>query len=114
MEVQGALELPAEANPLSEGLLFHVLRSAASSDPHQIQTGTKQLQKWESEEGYYPLLQVRWPLLLSTANSQAYLFCAVSSSNLALAAPCRYTHMTTNPNLILETQLTECLVCLHR
>lgn len=57
MEVQGALELPAEANPLSEGLLFHVLRSAASSDPHQIQTGTKQLQKWESEKGYYPLLQ---------------------------------------------------------
>lgn len=58
MEVQGALELPAEANPLTEGLLFHVLRSAASSDPHQIQTGTKQLQKWEAEKGYYPLLQV--------------------------------------------------------
>ncbi|GME46732.1 importin 11 [Neofusicoccum parvum] len=57
MEVQGALELPAEANPLTEGLLFHVLRSAASSDPHQIQTGTKQLQKWEAEKGYYPLLQ---------------------------------------------------------
>ncbi|KAF9635979.1 Importin-beta [Lasiodiplodia theobromae] len=51
------LELPAEANPLTENLLFHVLRSAASSDPHQIQTGTKQLQKWESEKGFYPLLQ---------------------------------------------------------
>lgn len=57
MEIEGAIELPAESNPLTEGLLFHSLRSAASSNPHQIQTGTKQLQRWEKEPGYYVLLQ---------------------------------------------------------
>lgn len=53
-----AIEVPAEANPLTEGILFHILRSASSTDPHQIQTGTKQLQEWEKAAGYYPLLQV--------------------------------------------------------
>jgi hypothetical protein len=53
-----AIEVPAEANPLTEGILFHVLRSASSADPHQIQTGTKQLQEWEKARGFYPLLQV--------------------------------------------------------
>ena len=52
-----AIEVPAEANPLTEGILFHVLRSASSADPTQIQTGTKQLQQWEKAQGYYPLLQ---------------------------------------------------------
>ncbi|KAK5148835.1 hypothetical protein LTR04_000446 [Oleoguttula sp. CCFEE 6159] len=51
------VELPAEANPLTENILYHVLKSAASSDPQQIQTGTKQLQQWEKEQGYYCLLQ---------------------------------------------------------
>lgn len=53
----GAIEVPAEANPLTEGILFHVLRSASSTDPNQIQTGTKQLQEWGKARGYYPLLQ---------------------------------------------------------
>ncbi|KAF2278918.1 ARM repeat-containing protein [Westerdykella ornata] len=58
MQVElSAVELPAEANPLTEGLLFHVLRSASSTDPNQIQTGTKQLQTWEKYKGFYPLLQ---------------------------------------------------------
>lgn len=52
-----AIEAPGEANPLSENLLIHSLRSASSSDPHQIQTGTKQLQQWERSEGYYVHLQ---------------------------------------------------------
>ena len=52
------LELPAEANPLTEGILLHILKSAASSDPTQIQTGTKQLQQWETTPGFYSLLQV--------------------------------------------------------
>jgi hypothetical protein len=52
------VELPAEANPLTESLLLHVLKSAASSNQHQIQTGTKQLQQWEITPGYYSLLQV--------------------------------------------------------
>ncbi|ORY06399.1 armadillo-type protein [Clohesyomyces aquaticus] len=53
------IEVPGEANPLTEGILFHVLRSAASADPTQIQTGTQQLQTWEKSSGYYPLLQAR-------------------------------------------------------
>ncbi|KAF2200994.1 ARM repeat-containing protein [Delitschia confertaspora ATCC 74209] len=57
MEIQGPIEVPGEANPLTEGILYHVLRSAASSDPNQIQTGTKQLQQWETQRGYYVLLQ---------------------------------------------------------
>ena len=58
MDVEfNAIEVPAEANPLTEGILFHVLRSASSTDPNQIQTGTKQLQEWEKARGYYPLLQ---------------------------------------------------------
>jgi hypothetical protein len=60
MDVEfNAVEVPGEANPLTEGILFHVLRSASSNDPTQIQTGTKQLQEWEKVKGYYPLLQVR-------------------------------------------------------
>ncbi|KAH3940284.1 hypothetical protein HBH53_219710 [Parastagonospora nodorum] len=52
-----AIEVPGEANPLTEGILYHVLRSASSTDPNQIQTGTKQLQAWEKSSGFYPLLQ---------------------------------------------------------
>lgn len=57
MDFVGAIELPGEANPLAQGILFHVLRSASSSDPTQVQTGTKQLQTWEKAQGFYPLLQ---------------------------------------------------------
>jgi hypothetical protein len=58
MQVEfGAVEVPGEANPLTEGILFHVLRSASSTNPTQIQTGAKQLQEWEKASGYYPLLQ---------------------------------------------------------
>ncbi len=52
-----AIEVPGEANPLNEDLLVRTLHSAASSDPHQIQTGTKQLQQWERTDGYYKHLQ---------------------------------------------------------
>ena len=52
-----AIEVPGEANPLTENLLVHSLRSASSSNPHQIQTGTKQLQTWEKSKGYYVHLQ---------------------------------------------------------
>jgi hypothetical protein len=52
-----AIEVPGEANPLTEGILFHVLRSAASTNPTQIQTGAKQLQTWEKAPRFYPLLQ---------------------------------------------------------
>lgn len=59
------IELPAEANPLTEANLYNVLRSAASNDPLQIQTGTKQLQRWETERGYYALLQVGTSFIIS-------------------------------------------------
>jgi hypothetical protein len=51
------VEVPGEANPLTEGILFHVLRSASSTDQTQVQSGTKQLQHWEKTQGFYPLLQ---------------------------------------------------------
>ena len=52
-----AIEVPAAANPLTPPTLLHVLRSAVSSSPHQLQTGAQQLKNWESEKGYYSLLQ---------------------------------------------------------
>ena len=52
------IEVPGEANPLTEGILLHVLKSAASNDPYQIQTGTKQLQTWETTPHYHKTLQV--------------------------------------------------------
>jgi hypothetical protein len=61
MNTEFSVEVPAEANPLTEGILFHVLRSASSSDQTQVQTGTKQLQQWEKTQGFYPLLQVCIP-----------------------------------------------------
>lgn len=52
-----SVEVPGEANPLSENTLLHVLKSAASRNPQQVQTGTKQLQNWEKSAGYYKHLQ---------------------------------------------------------
>ena len=52
-----SIEVAGETNPLTEGTLVHTLHSAASSNPHQIQTGTKQLQQWERSPGYYLHLQ---------------------------------------------------------
>jgi hypothetical protein len=48
-----AIEVPAETNPLSKENITKSLRSATSTDIHQIQTGTKQLQQWECSEGYF-------------------------------------------------------------
>jgi hypothetical protein len=65
MDTEFSVEVPGEANPLTEGILFNVLRSASSADQTQVQTGTKQLQEWEKAQGFYPLLQVRWSHILS-------------------------------------------------
>lgn len=51
------IEVPGEANPLSEQAIVNTLQSASSSDPNQIQTGTKQLAQWEKAPGYYRHLQ---------------------------------------------------------
>lgn len=52
------IELPGEANPLTAPNMFNALVSAASSTQQQVQIGTLQLQHWEKQDGYYPLLQV--------------------------------------------------------
>lgn len=51
------IEVPGEANPLNEHTLINILSSAASSDPQQIQSGAKQLERWEKVPGYYKHLQ---------------------------------------------------------
>lgn len=55
--VSFAIEAPAEANPLTVENIYNVLQSASSSNQHQVQTGTKQLQNWEKSQGFYSLLQ---------------------------------------------------------
>ncbi|EMC99470.1 hypothetical protein BAUCODRAFT_82563 [Baudoinia panamericana UAMH 10762] len=52
-----AIEVPGEANPLTEEQLVHTLGSAASSDQGQIRSATTQLERWERSEGYYKHLQ---------------------------------------------------------
>ncbi|GAB7346328.1 hypothetical protein MBLNU457_5045t1 [Dothideomycetes sp. NU457] len=52
-----SIEAPGEANPLTESTLLQTLQAASSNDPHQIQTGTKQLQQWEKSPGFYKHLQ---------------------------------------------------------
>ena len=51
------IELPSEANPLTPQNLYDVLARASSSNQHQIQTGTQQLQNWERKPGFYISLQ---------------------------------------------------------
>lgn len=58
MEVDsGVIELPGEANPLTENFLVHVLSGAASNDPQKIQISTKQLQTWETQKHFFVHLQ---------------------------------------------------------
>lgn len=53
-----SIEAPGEANPLTSQTILKTLLAATSSDQHQIQTGTQQLQTWEKTSGYYSTLQV--------------------------------------------------------
>lgn len=55
--LNGAVELPGEANPLNIQNLYQVLTNAASSDRQQIKTGSQQLQNWEKQPGYHSSLQ---------------------------------------------------------
>ena len=59
-----AIEVPAEANPLTDQTLFRVLQSASSNDQQQIKSGAQQLQNWEKSPGFYSSLQ---SLLLNTS-----------------------------------------------
>jgi hypothetical protein len=56
--MNGAIELPGEASPLNPGQVFAALQAAGSNQQQLIQTGTQQLQTWETQRGYYSLLQV--------------------------------------------------------
>ncbi|KAI9744571.1 MAG: hypothetical protein M1818_002100 [Claussenomyces sp. TS43310] len=55
-----AIELPGEAAPLSGHQVYLALQSASSSQQQFIQTGTQQLQTWESQPGYHSLLQAAY------------------------------------------------------
>jgi hypothetical protein len=59
MEVEGwdVAELPAESNPLTEGLLIHALKGTLSGDNHRLITSNQQLEAWQSKSSYYLLLQ---------------------------------------------------------
>lgn len=64
------VEVPGEANPLTAQNLLNSLAAAASSVQQQVQIGTQQLQHWEKQIGFYPLLQVghkmhHWPYELT-------------------------------------------------
>lgn len=98
-----AIEVPGEANPLTEGILYHVLRSASSSDPTQIQTGTKQLQTWEKTAGFYPLLQsvfldkslpveVRYLAIIQLKNGIDKYWRKTASKYAPTQHDARYTH----------------------
>lgn len=53
-----AIEVPAEANPLTTENLHRTLTSASSADQQQVKTSALQLQNWEKQPGYYSSLQV--------------------------------------------------------
>ncbi|KAI9816698.1 MAG: hypothetical protein M1832_004986 [Thelocarpon impressellum] len=55
--MDGPIELPPDANPLTPQLLFQHLVSAVSPQQQRIRAGTQQLQTWETERGYYSGLQ---------------------------------------------------------
>lgn len=52
-----AVELPGEAAPLNSEMISRVLMSAVSSEQIKIQTATQQLQAWETQKGFFSLLQ---------------------------------------------------------
>ena len=56
--LNGAIELPGEANPLNIQNLYQALTNAASSDQQQVKTGSQQLQNWEKQPGYHSSLQL--------------------------------------------------------
>jgi hypothetical protein len=52
-----AMDVLREDGPLTETTLLDVLSFAVSSNPQQIQTATKQLERWEKTRGFYKHLQ---------------------------------------------------------
>ncbi|KHJ33542.1 putative importin-beta domain-containing protein [Erysiphe necator] len=54
------MEFPGEATPLNAEVVSRVLMSATSSEQVKIQTATQQLQEWETQRGYFSLLQAAY------------------------------------------------------
>lgn len=54
-----AIEVPGEASPLSLPELCKALEAATSMDNSQRQAAGKQLSTWETQQNYFPSLQVR-------------------------------------------------------
>jgi hypothetical protein len=59
MEVEGAIELAGDSNPLTEGLLIYALEGALTADNQRLISSKQQLEEWAGREGYYALLEVR-------------------------------------------------------
>ena len=55
--MNGAIELPGEAEPLNSQNLFRVLTNAASANQQQVTAGAQQLQNWEKHSSFYSSLQ---------------------------------------------------------
>lgn len=53
-----AIEVPGEANPLTLHELCRALEGATSMDNSQRQAAGKQLSTWETQQSYFPSLQV--------------------------------------------------------
>lgn len=56
--MDGVVELPADTTPLSPQEVFLAVQAACSQQQTSVRAGTAQLQAWESQPGYYPILQV--------------------------------------------------------
>ena len=52
-----SIEAPGEANPMTPDTVYRALLAGASSNQHQIQTGTQQLNNWEKTSGFFSTLQ---------------------------------------------------------
>jgi hypothetical protein len=70
-----AIEVPGEAAPLTPQQVYLALQSAGSSQQLHIQTGTQQLQSWETQRGYYTLLQVSHNVQTSRGNEVSDIQC---------------------------------------
>jgi len=51
-----SIEVPGEANPLTETTLLHALETAQSRNSQQITVASKQLQEWERYPEFYRLV----------------------------------------------------------
>ena len=55
--IEGLIELPPEANPLTPQNLYQTLANASSHHQVRIQVASQQLSSWEKKPGYYSSLQ---------------------------------------------------------